>query len=168
MPYAFWAVCIFVSLTNAEISRGKKNSFLIGMKYKRKILNFFKRRLLPDSSAQCRGGLSISCQVLFSSFSGRNDPGGRTAGWLSSITLWESERFMSLKSTACYELGSEWEQNRGYLAVFTDCFLSTDQKTGKLKSYLKTWAGNIHMWALSRDQSFIKVVAKSLHIKIIG
>jgi len=62
-----------MSFTNEEISRGKKNSFLIGMKYKRIIPDFFKRRLLPDSSAQCRGVLSMPCQVLFSSFSGRNE-----------------------------------------------------------------------------------------------
>lgn len=50
------------------------------MKYQRNIPSFFKRRLMPDSSAEPGGGgrfvargLSMLCQVLFSSFSGRTD-----------------------------------------------------------------------------------------------
>lgn len=73
---------------------------------------------------------------IFFLFREKMTPGGRAPGWLSSITPWESERFMSLKSPARHELDSE--QNKGYLALFTDFFLSRDQETGKLKSYSYT------------------------------
>lgn len=71
-------------------------------------------------------------------------PGGSTAGWLAGIAPWASERFMSFKSPVCYELDSEYEQNRGHLAVFTDFFLSGDQRLGNYKVTYKRGKAVVH------------------------
>lgn len=85
MFYAFWAICIFVSLTDAELPRGKKIAFLSVWNEKYQTFSREGSCLTVQQSA----GKAWGCPAMFYFLLSRGEmtPGGRAAGWLSSIAM---------------------------------------------------------------------------------